>query len=88
MDRGRGNLNEALAAQASVPSSIEAIDQRMDVLEIIRSLAPEFRDAIVLREIEGLSYQEIAQVLNIPRGTVESRLHRGRAELRRKLTGY
>lgn len=87
-ERGRGNVNEALVAQASVPSSVEAVDQRMDVLEIIRSLAPEFREAIVLREIEGLSYQEIARVLNIPRGTVESRLYRGRAELRRKLTGY
>ena len=55
---------------------------------VIRSLAPEFRETVLLREIEGLSYQEIADTLGIPRGTVESRLFRARAEMRKKLTGY
>jgi RNA polymerase sigma-70 factor (ECF subfamily) len=78
----------ALAEELSVASSTTDVDQRLDVLEVIRTLPSEFRDAIILREIDGLSYQEIADVLAVPRGTVESRLHRGRAELRRKLTGY
>jgi RNA polymerase sigma-70 factor (ECF subfamily) len=77
-----------LAEAVSVASTITDIDQRLDVLEVIRALPSEFRDVIILREIDGLSYQEIADVLAVPRGTVESRIHRGRAELRRKLTGY
>ena len=67
---------------------IAAVDQRLDVMQVIRTLAPEFRDTVILREIEGLSYQEIADTLGIPRGTVESRLFRARAEMRKKLTGY
>jgi RNA polymerase sigma-70 factor (ECF subfamily) len=78
----------ALAQQLSVASTDTDVDQRLDILQVIRTLPPEFRDAILLREIDQLSYQEIADVLAVPRGTVESRLHRGRAELRKKLTGY
>ena len=87
-DEGRQDPGGALAERLSVGSATVAVDQRLDVMEVIRGLAPEFRDAIVLREIEGMSYQEIADVLAVPRGTVESRLHRGRAELRVKLKGY
>jgi len=43
---------------------------------------------IVLRELEGFSYDEIASALKVPRGTVESRLHRARAEMRKKLVDY
>ena len=61
---------------------------RMDVMAALSGMSPEFRDVIVLREIEGLSYIEIADVLAIPRGTVESRLHRARAELKQLLKEY
>lgn len=53
----------------------------------IAQLAPEFREAIVLREIEGLSYKEIASVLGIPMGTVMSRLSRARNLLLVELGG-
>ena len=49
---------------------------------------PEQQEIIVLREIQGLSYEEIASALGVPRGTVDSRLHRARAELRRRLSSY
>jgi RNA polymerase sigma-70 factor (ECF subfamily) len=54
--------------------------------EELERLAPEFREAIVLREIEGLSYKEIADVAGIPIGTVMSRLSRGRRNLIRALS--
>ncbi len=61
---------------------------RMDVMAALSGMSPEFREVIVLREMEGLSYIEIADVLDVPRGTVESRLHRARAELKHLLKEY
>ncbi len=51
----------------------------------LRALPTEFREVLVLREIEDLSYREIADVLQVPIGTVMSRLARGRAQLQRNL---
>jgi RNA polymerase sigma-70 factor (ECF subfamily) len=61
--------------------------RRDQVRQAISQLEPEFREAIVLREIEGLSYKEIAAVLNIPMGTVMSRLSRARNLLLVELGG-
>ncbi len=47
----------------------------------LRELTPELREAVTLRDIEGLTYQEIAEMLAIPDGTVKSRINRGRIEL-------
>lgn len=77
-----------LAMHLSVPSASSNVDHRLDVMEVIRTLSPEHREVIMLRELDGFSYDEIAQTLGVPRGTVESRLHRARAELRKKLEGY
>ena len=56
-----------------------------DVAAALSALPPEFRAAVVLCDIEGLSYEEISQVLDIKIGTVRSRIHRGRAQLRNAL---
>jgi len=61
--------------------------RREQVRHAITNLAEEFREVIVLREIEGLSYKEIASVLNIPMGTVMSRLSRARHLLLVELGG-
>ncbi|GAA3129525.1 RNA polymerase sigma factor SigE [Planomonospora alba] len=53
-----------------------------DVQAALDALAPEFRAAVVLCDIEGLSYEEIAATLGVKLGTVRSRIHRGRAQLR------
>lgn len=63
---------------------LEAFDE--DVLAALRALNPEARAAVVLRDIEGLSYAEVADLLGLKIGTVRSRIHRGRAQLRRALS--
>jgi RNA polymerase sigma-70 factor, ECF subfamily len=57
-----------------------------DIEQALASLSPEFRAAVVLCDVEGLSYEEIADVLGVKIGTVRSRIHRGRSMLRRALT--
>jgi RNA polymerase sigma-70 factor (ECF subfamily) len=57
-------------------------------MQVLQQLTPEHREVIVLREIEQMSYEEMAEALGIPRGTVESRLHRARAELKERLGKY
>ena len=51
----------------------------------LQKLSPELRETVILRDLEELEYREVAQVLNVPEGTVKSRLNRGRAELARVL---
>jgi RNA polymerase sigma factor (sigma-70 family) len=56
-----------------------------DVAAALAALSPEFRAAVVLCDIEGLTYEEISEVLDVKIGTVRSRIHRGRAQLRAAL---
>ncbi|GAB1327744.1 RNA polymerase sigma factor SigE [Streptomyces sennicomposti] len=56
-----------------------------DIQQALDTLAPEFRAAVVLCDIEGLSYEEIAATLGVKLGTVRSRIHRGRSQLRKAL---
>jgi len=70
------------------PTPAQVYDDRYldgDVQSALDALLPEFRAAVILCDIEGLSYEEIAQTLGIKLGTVRSRIHRGRAQLRTAL---
>ena len=73
---------------ASVGSATTRVDAKIDVAAILKTLSPEYRQILVLREFEQLSYAEIAELLDVPQGTVESRLHRARAEVRARLGSY
>jgi RNA polymerase sigma-70 factor (ECF subfamily) len=68
--------------------ALEQGERQQLVRRALASLAEPYRTAVVLREIEDLSYEEIAQVLGVAEGTVKSRLLRGRELLRRKLAGW
>ena len=57
----------------------------LDIQNALQELSPEFRAAVVLCDIEGLSYEEIAATLDVKLGTVRSRIHRARAQLRAAL---
>lgn len=59
-----------------------------DVATAIAELPEDFRTVVILCDIEGLTYEEIAEFLDCPLGTVRSRLHRGRGLLRGRLTKY
>jgi RNA polymerase sigma factor (sigma-70 family) len=70
------------------PTPAQVFDERHldgDIQAALKALAPEYRAAVVLCDIEGLSYEEIADTLGVKLGTVRSRIHRGRAQLRTAL---
>jgi RNA polymerase sigma factor (sigma-70 family) len=56
-----------------------------DVAAALAALAPGFRACVVLCDVEGLTYEEVAEILDLKLGTVRSRIHRGRAQLREAL---
>jgi RNA polymerase sigma-70 factor (ECF subfamily) len=85
---------DALAedAESRLPSKMAGPDTHLvetlfddDVEAALAALPPDFRAAVVLCDIEGLSYEEIADVLGVKMGTVRSRIHRGRSMLRKAL---
>lgn len=87
---------DSIEDQLPVLEETAALSARTDGLlagreasEILQSglekLSPELRETLILRDLEELEYREIAEVLNVPEGTVKSRLNRGRAELARIL---
>ncbi|WIY83800.1 sigma-70 family RNA polymerase sigma factor [Propionimicrobium sp. PCR01-08-3] len=85
---------EARAASHSssgLPSAErEALDRMPDpaVNQALDSLSPDFREVVLLADVEGFSYKEIAEIMGTPIGTVMSRLNRARSQLRTKLSDY
>lgn len=81
-----GEMTREVADTAFDPlQSIEQSEFRQVVWQALQELAEEHRVIIVLRDIHGYSYEEIAQILNLNSGTVKSRLNRARKALREKL---
>ena len=66
-------------------SSVESRERRERLQAGLSKLSPDLREAVILRDLQDLDYAEIAQILQIPEGTVKSRINRGRLELARAL---
>lgn len=78
---------DRLTSSSPAPDAAFADQQFDDDIErALATLPPDFRAAVVLCDVEGLSYDEIAQILDAKLGTVRSRIHRGRAMLRTALS--
>jgi RNA polymerase sigma-70 factor (ECF subfamily) len=78
------------AADAERTAETEALESMPDaeVKQALESIPEQFRMAVILADIEGFSYKEIAEILDVPIGTVMSRIHRGRRQLQKLLWDY
>jgi RNA polymerase sigma-70 factor, ECF subfamily len=90
-----GDEEEEQSFLETLPTNTRSPEAEMDRLEKVATLkkglsklSPELREAVILRDIEELSYQEIGTILGIPDGTVKSRINRGRIELARYLQKF
>ena len=92
LDRATDSIEEQLpvleekTAMISRTEGLVAGREASELLQgALQKLSPELRETVILRDLEELDYREIAKILNVPEGTVKSRLNRGRAELARVL---
>ncbi len=76
---------EAVAVGRSAEDELMDLVTDQEVKDAIEALPEQFRMAVLLADVEGFSYKEIAEILDIPIGTVMSRLHRGRKALQKAL---
>lgn len=78
-------IEESVAASARPDGLVAGREAREILQAALQKLSPELRETVILRDLQEMEYSEISRVLNIPEGTVKSRLNRGRAELARVL---
>lgn len=84
-DNDGSRLLDPPDANPGPADAAETAERQRIVLDATQELDPEFRDAVVLRDLQGCSYEEMSEVLGCPIGTVKSRIHRGRMALKELL---
>jgi RNA polymerase sigma-70 factor, ECF subfamily len=85
-DEANAHRTARVASNTISPAAaVEQQEMQVHVQRALAQLEPEQRDPIILREYEGLSYEEIAEILGVPIGTIKSRIFRGKVELKRLL---
>lgn len=82
--RRLGGLEGATAGRSAEEELFDSLTSE-EVKEALEALPEQFRMAVLLADVEGFAYKEIAQILDIPIGTVMSRLHRGRKAMQKQL---
>lgn len=83
---GQGSIDPLDGSDGSQPGhALERAEQERRIQEALSRLSPEHRAVLVLKEMEDQRYEDIAEILQLPVGTVRSRLHRARMELRKIL---
>jgi len=88
-DGNEYGLEDRLADPGESPfDSLAHAEVKAEVEKGLHDVSEPFRTALILRDLEEMSYEEIAEVLQVSLGTVKSRITRGRQALRRRLTGY
>ena len=85
--RRLGGLEEARMSRSAEDELMDLFSEA-EVKEALEALPEQFRMAVILADIEGFSYKEIAEILDVPIGTVMSRIHRGRRQLQKLLWDY
>ncbi len=85
--RRLGGLEAVTAGRSAEEEVLERFTES-DVKEAVEALPEQFRMAVLLADVEGFSYKEIAEILDVPIGTVMSRLHRGRRALQKALHDF
>jgi len=83
-----GVLEEKTALHGRTDGMLASREASEFLQAALQKLSPELRETVILRDLEELEYREIAKVLEVPEGTVKSRLNRGRSELARILKRY
>src|SRR4029079_233339 len=87
-DTPNGHEHYVPDSEPSPEEMLESKEREFAIQEAVGKLSGEHRSIIVLRDIEGFSYTEIADILGISMGTVKSRLARGREDLKKSLIRY
>lgn len=86
--RGEGEKDyEIPDTDIDVEKSVEGSLVKEMILREVMKLPVYFREVIILRDLQDLSYEEISQILNVPLGTVKSRVNRGRSQIQKRLRG-